>query len=145
MVKCCNDLAPCDFEAVSTEKTLASGSNEMLIIGTTEELSLQSLVSSVASRSMEPGSNPWSVCAWLTDPLPRVTSVWLEHLWSWDGADTQNVTLWQAGQMASLSWTAVTSSNAKRFKFVSSSRSRYSHARASLLCISSSHKQKIPL
>lgn len=45
------------FEAVSTGKTLASGSNEMLIIGTTEELSLQSLVSSVASRSMEPGSN----------------------------------------------------------------------------------------
>lgn len=39
-------------------QTLASGSNEMLIVGTTAELSLQSLLSSVASRSMEPGSNP---------------------------------------------------------------------------------------
>lgn len=46
------------LESCQRGETLASGSSEMLIVDATAELSLQSLLSSVASRGTEPGSNP---------------------------------------------------------------------------------------
>lgn len=78
------------------------------IIVTIEELSF---VSALIGQRNEPGSDRWSDSVWLTDPLPHVTSVWLDHFQSLEGAKAQSDNLWQAGWIARFAWTGVTSSD----------------------------------